>query len=324
MSNTYNTRDLSVVYEIKEWAGKNGIEFEAVENSTLYKIEDLPFSIDDMPEGFSSFRRKIEKKNLEFNEVQEYKIPKAHSIELKDVKTLFKKYKNIKKNEQFKGGEGEAFNRLHDYLWKKERAKTYKETRNGMIDFDDSTKFSPWLSLGCISPITIMKELLDFEEKIERNESTYWIYFELLWREYFKFYCLKYGDKVFSLNGLGKKAFKIKDSANQKELFDLWKNGKTKEPFVNANMIELLKTGWMSNRGRQNVASYLSKHLCVDWRWGAEWFETHLIDYDVESNWGNWNYNAGVGTDPRDRIFNIKRQAEMYDPFDEYQKKWLE
>jgi deoxyribodipyrimidine photo-lyase len=80
----------------------------------------------------------------------------------------------------------------------------------------------------------------------------------------------------------------------------------------------------MSNRGRQNVASFLTKNLGIDWRWGAEWFESVLIDYDVCSNWGNWNYTAGVGNDARGfRFFNITKQAKDYDPQGEYVKHWL-
>jgi len=71
-------------------------------------------------------------------------------------------------------------------------------------------------------------------------------------------------------------------------------------------MIELQKTGWMSNRGRQNVASYFAKDLLLDWRIGAAYFESQLIDYDVHSNYGNWMYVAGVGNDPRDRKFNVR------------------
>jgi deoxyribodipyrimidine photo-lyase len=88
-------------------------------------------------------------------------------------------------------------------------------------------------------------------------------------------------------------------------------------------MRELSETGFMSNRGRQNVASYLVKDLNVDWRMGAEYFEYQLIDYDVTSNWCNWNYVAGVGSDPReDRYFNILTQAKRYDENGEYVKLW--
>jgi deoxyribodipyrimidine photo-lyase len=89
-------------------------------------------------------------------------------------------------------------------------------------------------------------------------------------------------------------------------------------------MIELKKTGFMSNRGRQNVASFLSKQMKIDWRWGAEYFEAMLIDYDVHSNYGNWMYNAGVGNDPRDRVFNVRLQAERYDSNSKYQNLWLQ
>lgn len=103
-----------------------------------------------------------------------------------------------------------------------------------------------------------------------------------------------------------------------------WINGSTKEPFVNANMKELSKTGWMSNRGRQNVASYWSKELEQDWRIGAAYFESMLIDFDVHSNWGNWMYISGVGNDPRNRKFNSKAQAERYDAAGKYQRLWLQ
>ena len=101
-----------------------------------------------------------------------------------------------------------------------------------------------------------------------------------------------------------------------------WIDGTTNEPFVNANMIELKKTGWMSNRGRQNVASYFAKDLLLDWRMGAAYFESQLIDYDVHSNYGNWMYVAGVGNDPRDRKFNVQLQAHRYDENGKFQRLW--
>jgi deoxyribodipyrimidine photo-lyase len=109
----------------------------------------------------------------------------------------------------------------------------------------------------------------------------------------------------------------------QLKLFNAWCKGTSPDDFINANMQELNQTGWMSNRGRQNVASYLVKTLHVHWQWGAAYFERKLIDYDAASNWGNWAYLAGVGQDPRDRIFNTKLQAERYDRDGAYQKKWL-
>ena len=104
-----------------------------------------------------------------------------------------------------------------------------------------------------------------------------------------------------------------------------WINGQTGVPFIDANMMELKLTGFMSNRGRQNVASYLCNDLKVDWRYGAAYFEQQLVDYDVCNNWGNWAYLAGVGNDPRaNRYFNIAKQAAMYDPDGSFQQLWLD
>jgi hypothetical protein len=95
--------------------------------------------------------------------------------------------------------------------------------------------------------------------------------------------------------------------------------------FIDANMLELKHTGFMSNRGRQNVASYLCNDLKLDWRLGAAYFEQQLIDYDVCSNWGNWAYLAGVGNDPRgNRYFNIEKQASDYDKNGDYRNLWLQ
>ena len=144
--------------------------------------------------------------------------------------------------------------------------------------------------------------------------------FELLWRDFFKYISLKHGDAIFQITGILNKDYDWK--SNDKALNE-WINGNSKYDFVNANMLEIKHTGWMSNRGRQNVASFWAKELKQDWRIGASYFESLLIDYDVHSNYGNWMYNSGVGNDPRDRIFNIESQAERYDTKREYRKLWL-
>ena len=160
-----------------------------------------------------------------------------------------------------------------------------------------------------------------FEEEYYNNESTYWLIFELIWRDYFKYVSMKHGNQIFRLNGILNKTYDWMTNQNQ---IDDWINGKTDSDFVNANMIELKQTGWMSNRGRQNVASYFAKELELDWRIGAAYFESLLIDYDVHSNYGNWMYVAGVGNDPRDRKFNVKLQADRYDGSGKFRKLWLQ
>jgi deoxyribodipyrimidine photo-lyase len=105
--------------------------------------------------------------------------------------------------------------------------------------------------------------------------------------------------------------------------FKQWCNGKTPYPIVNACIHQLNKTGYLSNRGRQIVASCLVNELQIDWRCGAAYLEQQLIDYDVASNWGNWQYIAGVGCDPRGgRHFSLQKQAQSYDPKGVFIKKW--
>jgi deoxyribodipyrimidine photo-lyase len=221
------------------------------------------------------------------------------------------------------GGETAGLNRLNDYLWKSGAAKSYFDTRNEMLGADYSTKFSAWLAQGCLSPKRIYHELKAFEKQQGENKSTYWIFFELLWRDFFRLIAKKHGNKLFLKGGLREEP--NRRLRNDYELLKTWVDGKTGVPFVDANMLELKSTGFMSNRGRQNVASYLVNDLKVNWQMGAEYFESQLIDYDTASNWGNWNYLAGVGNDPReDRYFNIANQAKQYDPHGEYVRHWLQ
>merc|ERR1719399_1260763 len=128
------------------------------------------------------------------------------------------------------------------------------------------------------------------------------------------------GDRIFKRGGVtgGRQSW-----SGSRDALQRWKEGKTKDPLVDANMRELKATGFMSNRGRQNVASYLIFDLGVDWRYGAAHFEEHLLDYDPCSNWGNWVAAAGL-TGQRVNKFNTKKQLNDYDPSREYVDLWLQ
>ena len=220
----------------------------------------------------------------------------------------------------FFGGESAALERLEDYTFRSKHVATYKETRNGLIGSEYSTKLSPYLAFGCVSPVRVMQRVREFEKTVVKNESTYWVFFELLWRDYFILMARDFGIKLFQRSGFKDVHLKWVNDAGK---FAKWCSGNTGVPFVDANMRELLATGFMSNRGRQNVASFLTKDLCIDWILGAEHFESLLLDYDPASNYGNWQYQAGVGTDPREsRYFNVVKQGRDYDPDGEYILKW--
>ena len=168
---------------------------------------------------------------------------------------------------QYFGGEMSALTHLENYLSLK-LPYTYKETRNQLSGLHFSTKFSPWLSIGCISAKYIAFKIKEFENKFGANESTYWIWFELLWRDYFRFLHFKYGKNLYAKNGLNKSPISLE---HKEENFIIWINGKTGNQLIDAGMKELFFTGYLSNRMRQIVASYLIYDLGCDWRKGAQW-----------------------------------------------------
>ncbi|WP_396218644.1 DASH family cryptochrome [Flavobacterium sp.] len=302
-------------------------ELETFSTSTLYHAEDLPFSIKDIPDVFTNFRKKTEKDyeiRPPFEVPTKMNSPEIPPLELPTLEALglTKIIIDSRAVLQFKGGETEAKHRLQHYFYDTKCLSTYKETRNGMVGADYSSKFSPWLALGCISPRYIYAEIKKYEKQFGANDSTYWLVFELLWRDFFRFMFKKYQTKFFLFEGI--KTEKVNSKSLNEKLLTQWINGETPSDFINANMLELQQTGFMSNRGRQNVASYFCNELNMDWRIGTAYFEEQLIDYDVCSNWGNWAYLAGVGNDPRGhRYFNIEKQAADYDKNKSFRKLWL-
>ena len=249
----------------------------------------------------------------------------------------------------------------------------YKDTRNGLLGVDFSTKLSAYLALGCVTARQVHAWMACFEngdtsavveadhadmaKRLERwrsaerfgqgeTEGTAGVRFELLWRDYMRLVARKYGWRLFSLDGLRGRAAEGDDAAATptkawrrvdgsepgpaaeasatRDVLDRFRAGRTGTGLIDASQRELFLTGYTSNRARQNVASFLAKHLNIDWRLGAEWYECMLVDYDAASNWGNWQYVAGVGNDPRHgRIFNPVKQALDYDRRGEYVKTWV-
>merc|ERR1711964_382416 len=224
---------------------------------------------------------------------------------------------------------------------------TYHSTRNGLLGHDFSTKLSAYLALGCLTARQIHSSLLSFEDGTSpsyssvsgygagQNDGTKSIRFELLWRDYMRLCTRKFGPKLFRLSGFkaeGEERWNSpsrpstgSSAAEVKSQIERFLNGTTGMGLIDASLREMYHTGYTSNRARQNVASFLAKHLKIDWRIGAEWYESMLVDYDLSSNWGNWQYLAGVGNDPRGeaRIFNPVKQAFDYDPNGDYVKAWV-
>jgi deoxyribodipyrimidine photo-lyase len=224
----------------------------------------------------------------------------------------------------FQGDEKSARLRIESYFFNSKGLENYKTTRNGMIGTEYSSKLSPFLAIGALSVRRAWNEVLRYESIHGANAGSEWMKFELLWREFFLWSEQKYKDRFYALHGIQNRTHSYEES---KDRFFKWTRAETGQPFVDANMRELNATGFISNRGRQNVASYFVHELKLPWHWGARYFEWMLIDSSMTQNYGNWAYLAGVGSDPRSfgnapRYFNLEKQSNDYDPEGTYQKLW--
>ena len=270
------------------------VEFNFYWGKTLYHINDIPFSIPNIPLTSKAYRIPVSKETS----------PRAPFLTPSFLNAItgvksndFPSYADYGFTEQeynqaqtyVKGGEDMAKARLNHYTFETELLTGYRWTRNKSLGLDYSSKFSPYLALGCLSPRQIYSVVKEYELKIKKNQSTWWLVFELVWRDYFTFKGMKFGSKIFKTKG-----FKNKEGnfENNKTYFERWCKGTTGIPFIDAHMRQLNETGYMSNRGRVNCASYLIHDLNIDWTWGAAYFESKLIDYDVSANWLNWHVQA--------------------------------
>lgn len=290
----------------------------------LVDVNALPFPLARLPKSFTGFRKRVESLTSLFPPPlpAPERLPVA-SHEAEPVAAVFpdlaSEMPDARTAFPFAAGEQAAFDHLHAYIWRTQRVATYKDTRNGLIGPDFSSKLSPWLASGALSARYVYAQVKAFEAEVVANDSTYWLIFELLWRDYFRLVAAQHGTAIFQRGGIQRRTLDFQSSP---QAFERWRRGDTAQPFVNACMRELALTGYLSNRGRQNAASYLCYDLDVDWRWGAAWFEHCLLDYDPCSNWGNWMYIAGVGNGGPQRRFDVARQAEYYDPEGAYQALW--
>ncbi len=335
--------DIAAPYEQAEVAALRaaGLAVQTVWQSSLLCPDDLPFAIRALPQVFTQFRQAVERSavqppaplpapqrlpalppwiNSESNKLPALIGKAQEAIEkganlplLHDARSSFPYA-----SPACHGGETAALAHLRQYLARK-LPHSYKATRNGLTGRDYSSKFSPWLATGALSARQVMDELRAFEQQHGANEGSYWLWFELLWRDHFRFLHLQHGAALYRARGLGGAPLPPHQAAG----FARWCRGETSQGLVDAGMRELAATGYLSNRLRQVVASYLVHDLGGDWRAGAAWFEAQLLDYDPCSNQGNWLYVAGRGTDPRGgRRFDPDKQTREHDAEGAYRRLW--
>ncbi len=192
--------------------------------------------------------------------------------------------------------------------------QNYEDTRNFPAKKNGTSRLGPHLRFGTVSVRKMMKKAI-----AEENE-VFWS--ELIWREFFM-------QILWHFPHTKERSFRPKydriDWRNNEEEFEKWKNGLTGYALVDAGMRELNSTGYMHNRVRMLVASFLCKHLLIDWRWGEAYFAEKLLDYDMSANVGNWQWAAGSGVDaaPYFRIFNPMTQVDKFDKQKEYINAWV-
>ena len=317
--------ELAQIHQIEQ----SRIKVTTIEQSAMLDSADLPFSIEDTPIVFTEYRKQIEKSGVT------PRTPTGSPAQLPplpdDTGSAQKWLPNDSHAQRcehsafpywqpaWHGHEHAAQAHIKRYF-SSDLPRTYKTTRNGLLGTDYSTKFSPWLAVGAMSGRQVFATLLDHEAKHGANDSTYWIWFELLWRDHFRLMMRRFGKRLFREIGLRQGSGPPTTDPNA---LDHWRQGRTGHGLIDAGMRELKTTGYLSNRMRQIVASYLIHDLQGDWLAGAAWFEHCLIDFDVHSNQGNWAYIAGVGTDPRGgRRFNTDKQARDYDADGAYRAVW--
>ncbi len=316
LENLSKQYDITVYFD--EEVGTEELAFEGKlkkYNHKSYFTQTMtePF-VFDYKKSFSHFRKKAEKIQIKkpLESIKTKKTIEYKSLDL-DIPNIDIQNPNAI---VFRGGEDEGISQLQSYLG---LIHEYKSTRNEMSGFENSTKFSPYLAIGCISPRRIYSELKKQEEKTYESDSSYWIYFELLWRDFFHL-VMKYSqNRLFLKSGLKDINYKYR---NDKKLFEDFFCANTGIDLIDASVTELKTTGWLSNRNRQIVTSYFVKNLGLDWRVGAAFFESFLVDYNPASNYGNWAYQSHVGNDSTYRIFDVKKQSDMYNG-SEYINKWL-
>jgi len=293
------------------------VPFEVHDNSTLFCEDALPFSLDKLPDHFTPFRNRVEPLPIEMPIPRPDVLPRPPAAPFNDVpESTTRPHTAL----PVRGGSLAGNRRLRQFVFEDKTITNYKATRNCLDGLAGSSTLSPWLANGSLSPREVAAAIRRFENRHERNESTYWLFFELLWREFFQWRAYRDNASLFRSTGGKRRLYRC---TFEPRSFSRWCAGDTDYPIVNAVMRQLTATGWASNRGRQIAASCLVNELEIDWRYGAAFFEKHLIDYDVASNYGNWQYLAGVGADPRGgRHFDLDKQTREHDPEGTFTLKW--
>lgn len=319
----YEPKAISRDIKIKKYFKQNGIEVKSFNSSLLFEPSTIKNLSGDYFKVFTPFWKKcITKvdnitspcptpKSLYLIQTQ-----KNESVLLENLKLLPKKPNWAKDwHNIYQVSEQRANYLIDDFMQNK--MHNYKKSRDFPAN-DNTSLISPYLHFGLISPKQIYFKSLKFNY----NNGLEHFLSEIGWRE-FSYHLLYHFPKLPYKNF--KTQFDNFPWENNQENLEKWQKGNTGFPLIDAGMRQLYKTGWMHNRVRMVVASFLTKNLLIDWRIGANWFWDCLVDADLASNYASWQWVAGSGADasPYFRIFNPITQSQKFDPQGKYIRKWV-
>ncbi len=225
-------------------------------------------------------------------------------------------------NLPFPPGEAAAQQRLAEFV--NGRIYAYAQNRDQMA-LDGTSALSPYLRFGMISArqavVAARRAYAQAATDAARQGADTWLN-ELIWREFYVNILYHF---PYVLRGSFRREYDAIAWRNDPAEFAAWRDGQTGYPVVDAAMRQLRQTGWMHNRARMIVASFLVKDLLINWQWGEQWFMQQLLDGDPAANNGGWQWTAGVGTDaaPYFRIFNSVSQGQKFDPSGAYIRRWV-
>jgi deoxyribodipyrimidine photo-lyase len=295
--------------EIKKLCEKEKVDFNSYEDILLNPVNSIKSGQDEIFVKFTPYFNKASKIKVADpikNKYSNYSKNIKFSFETKKFKSLFDKKVEV----DIVGGRKNAIVILKNT----KKFKNYNKERNTLIT--PTTNLSAYIKFGSVS---IREVYYCFKKDLGNSND---LIKQLYWRDFY--YNIVY-NKPFVFKGALKERYnKIKWNTDKKKL-DLWKNGQTGFPIIDAAMTEMNKTGFMHNRARLIVASFLVKIMLINWQEGEKYFAQKLVDYDPSVNNGNWQWIAGSGADaqPYFRIFNPWAQAKTHDAECEYIKKWL-
>jgi len=301
------TEETTVSSHVEDLLWKLKVNLKHFIGHTLYNKEDLPFPIKDIPDVFSQFKKKTERDAI----VKDCFLS-PECIDLVEVEEWGEIPVSPIASAGPAGGEKEGIKHLLELF--EPGAEIYTKS-NTKVHTDKpvfSSKLSPWLALGCLSPRKVYWAIKDAERQFGGNTNFNHLILGLLWRDFFRFMFKKHNVNFFS-DVLTEVNSAVTDQDRENQLKN-WKDGHTGHILVDKYMNELNQSGFISHAGRLLVATFLIYVLKLNWIDGARYFEQKLIDYSPASNWGNWANVAVGGKDPRSKnTFDLDKQIKMLD-----------